>query len=149
MAVVPVSEMLEQLQHMTCLNTGAELLSLGFCSWSSLCNFGFCMWVTRNVEYYPTFWQTLKLPSWQLWLALKHLAHSDPDGNSFFPLQSGQFALEESFVAIIWTCLELTVIKCTLYMILCLYCIVRAIYWYKPQKQKLYLSHNASSDHSV
>lgn len=37
-------------------------LSLGFHGWRSLWNFGFCVWTTK-VENYPTFWETLQLPS--------------------------------------------------------------------------------------
>jgi hypothetical protein len=40
-----------------------NFLSLGFHGWSSKDNFGFRGWAALNVENYPTFQQTMQLPS--------------------------------------------------------------------------------------
>jgi hypothetical protein len=40
-----------------------EFLSLGFCGYSWMYNFGFRVWATFNVDNYPTFRRTLQLPT--------------------------------------------------------------------------------------
>jgi hypothetical protein len=85
-------------------NKGIHFLSLGFCGWNLVCNFGFQVSAMLNVENYPALQQTLQLHLhceyvvvWHVW---KHYIRQEVGGEWDMMVLIGGV---EEHAAVCWT----------------------------------------------